>query len=251
MSRIKYSYGCKKDTFDGNDYTYSPILFQGQMLPRRVNLIPKLPPCFDQLSSNSCVAQAVCAAVQYLDMSYGERSRLFNYFTGRSFDGSEDVDQGMQIRDGIKAAEKYGICKDSLWPFSLNRINSVPTELCFQDASEHQAIAYYRTYPEPLTLKSILASGIPIVFGFIVYSSFESKAVRQSGKLPMPKLMDRQRGRHAVLMVGYDDDTEEYIVRNSWGTHWGMKGNFTMPYKFVHSPKKYCDDFWVIQEIEK
>jgi C1A family cysteine protease len=37
-------------------------------------------------------------------------------------------------------------------------------------------------------------------------------------------------GGHAVLIVGYDDDEEYFIVKNSWGTGWGESGYFRIDY---------------------
>jgi C1A family cysteine protease len=38
------------------------------------------------------------------------------------------------------------------------------------------------------------------------------------------------KGGHAVLIVGYDDDEEYFIVKNSWGTGWGESGYFRIDY---------------------
>jgi C1A family cysteine protease len=37
-------------------------------------------------------------------------------------------------------------------------------------------------------------------------------------------------GGHAVLIVGYDDEEEFFIVKNSWGTGWGESGYFRIDY---------------------
>ncbi|NNN06164.1 MAG: hypothetical protein HKL90_09720 [Elusimicrobia bacterium] len=37
-------------------------------------------------------------------------------------------------------------------------------------------------------------------------------------------------GWHAVLLVGYDDDGQYFIVKNSWGTGWGENGYFRIAY---------------------
>jgi C1A family cysteine protease len=37
-------------------------------------------------------------------------------------------------------------------------------------------------------------------------------------------------GGHAVLIVGYDDEEEYFIVKNSWGTGWGESGYFRIDY---------------------
>ena len=97
-------------------------------------------------------------------------------------------------------------------------------------------------------LKGCLAAGYPFVFGFTVYESFESQEVARSGVVPMPSSGEKILGGHAVLAVGYDDSTQRFIVRNSWGTGWGMSGYFTMPYQYV-TDSNLADDLWTIRLI--
>jgi len=35
-------------------------------------------------------------------------------------------------------------------------------------------------------------------------------------------------GGHAVLAVCYNDTQKRFIVRNLWGSDWGIKGYFTL-----------------------
>ena len=97
-------------------------------------------------------------------------------------------------------------------------------------------------------LKGCLAAGYPIVFGFSVYESFETQAVAKTGKVPMPKSKEKQLGGHAVLAVGYDDASKRFIVRNSWGTGWGLQGYFTIPYDYL-TDGNLADDFWTIKQV--
>ncbi len=71
------------------------------------------------------------------------------------------------------------------------------------------------------------------MLGFTVYESFESPQVARTGHVPMPRPGDRALGGHAVLAVGYDDARQWFIVRNSWGKGWGMKGYSTLPYAYL------------------
>jgi C1A family cysteine protease len=48
--------------------------------------------------------------------------------------------------------------------------------------------------------------------------------------------------------VGYDDSIQRFIVRNSWGPKWGIKGYFTMPYTYLLEPN-LSDDFWTIRMV--
>jgi C1A family cysteine protease len=54
---------------------------------------------------------------------------------------------------------------------------------------------------------------------------------------------------HAVMVVGYDDSAKRVLVRNSWGTDWGIKGYFTMPYDYI-SDNNLADDLWTIRAFE-
>ena len=86
------------------------------------------------------------------------------------------------------------------------------------------------------------------MFGFSVYDSFESTQVAKTGVVPMPATGEKQIGGHAVLAVGYDDTQQRFIVRNSWGRGWGMRGYFTMPYAYL-SDSNLSDDLWTIRVI--
>ena len=50
--------------------------------------------------------------------------------------------------------------------------------------------------------------------------------------------------------VGYDDEQSWFIVRNAWGTGWGMKGYFTLPYTYLLD-ENLSDDFWTIKGVSE
>jgi hypothetical protein len=43
------------------------------------------------------------------------------------------------------------------------------------------------------------------------------------------------KGRHVVVIVGYDDATHSFLVKNSWGPRWGEEGYFRIDYDDVSS----------------
>jgi C1A family cysteine protease len=105
-------------------------------------------------------------------------------------------------------------------------------------------------FREMLTqMKGCLASGFPFVIGFTVYESFESDEVAKTGRMPMPAPREHVLGGHAVMVVGYDDKVERFRMRNSWGTSWGLKGYFTMPYAYLLDDN-LSDDFWKITLVK-
>ena len=44
----------------------------------------------------------------------------------------------------------------------------------------------------------------------------------------MPNFGEGLVGGHAVIAVGYDQTNRRFLVRNSWGEDWGIRGNFWM-----------------------
>jgi C1A family cysteine protease len=96
-------------------------------------------------------------------------------------------------------------------------------------------------------LKQALASGYPVAFGFEVFTSFETEAVAETGIQLLPQPHEHHMGGHAVLMVGYDDADQTFLVRNSWSAEWGISGYFKMPYAYAVD-SKLASDFWVINK---
>ena len=43
-------------------------------------------------------------------------------------------------------------------------------------------------------------------------------------------------GYHAMVIVGYTDETKHFVVRNSWGEHFGDRGYCYIPYSYICDP---------------
>jgi len=175
-------------------------------------------------------------------------SRLFIYYNERVIEGTAGTDSGAQIRDGIKSVSTQGDCPESLWPYDIAKFAAKPPTTCYQQANKYKAVQYQRLLQDPNQLKGCLASGFPFVFGFTVYESFESQQVAKTGHAPMPSPKEKVLGGHAVMAVGYDDSQHWFIVRNSWGAGWGMKGYFTIPYEYLLD-QNLSSDFWTIRVV--
>jgi C1A family cysteine protease len=87
-----------------------------------------------------------------------------------------------------------------------------------------------------------LSDGFPFVLGISVYDSFMTQKVATTGIVEMPARTENLLGGHAVMAVGFDQATRRFIIRNSWGVDWGMKGYFTIPFDYL-SNGNLADDF--------
>ena len=246
-------YGWTPDLPDQRDFSYSapaPLLMA---LPTTVDLRPKCPPVYDQGQLGSCTGNSIAGAIQFEQMKQNLKSfvpsRLFIYYNERVIENTVNSDSGAQIRDGIKVVAKLGAPPETDWPYDITKFTDKPPAVAFSDAAKNKATSYQRVTRALSQFKGCLASGYPFVFGFTVYDSFESTTVAQSGHAPMPQTGEKVVGGHAVLAVGYDDQNQWFIVRNSWADTWGMKGYFTLPYQYLLETN-LSDDFWTIRMVE-
>jgi C1A family cysteine protease len=246
------SYGWKPDLPDARDYPYKAVRPTAAKLPTKVDLRPSASPIEDQGSLGSCTANALAGAMEFLMVKggqpYTDLSRLFVYYYERQMEGTVAYDSGAQLRTGIKVLAKQGACAESLWPYRTGKFQDKPPAACSKDAADRQITGYFRLSTLS-DMRTCLADGYPFVFGFTVYDAFESAQVAKSGVLNLPKKGEAVVGGHAVLAVGYDDAKKRLLVRNSWGTGWGQKGHFTMPYAYA-SNTNLADDFWTIRSEE-
>jgi C1A family cysteine protease len=247
-------FGWLPDVPDFKDFDISLLKLPTKKLPEAVDLRKECSPVEDQGNLGSCTANAAAGAVEFLEIKaagndFIDASRLFIYRNSRALINTIDYDSGAYLRDTVKTLAKEGVCSEASWPYDISKFTQQPPDACYAEALDHQILSYYRMN-KVKEMKACLAGGIPFVFGFSVYSSFMTDTVAKTGKAKMPKFWERCLGGHAVMAVGYDDKQERFIVRNSWGAGWGLKGYFTMPYAYLES-RNLSDDFWAITKQEQ
>ena len=247
-------YGWVRDLPDRRDLMYAAPAQVSAALPDSVDLRSGFPPCYDQGELGSCTANAIAAALEFVEAKEGASSpvmpsRLFIYFNERAMEGTVGSDSGAQIRDGIKSVVKQGYCSEDDWPYDISQFAVKPPDQCYQKALSDCVSQYLRLPHQNLdVLRTCLASGYAFVFGFTVYESFESKEVAGSGIVPMPQPSEAVLGGHAVVAVGYDMATQRFLCRNSWSKSWATDGYFTMPFAYL-TDGSLASDFWTIRKV--
>jgi C1A family cysteine protease len=259
-------YGWTPDLPDNRDHQYAAPLLKLGPLPAKVDLRKQCPGVYNQGQIGSCTANAIAGAIEFdlLKQKLPDftPSRLFIYYNERNMEHTVGTDSGAQIRDGVKSVNQLGVCPETEWPYVATPADpntnlwppgakpaQKPTPACYTDALKNKAVSYESVTRDLAQFRGCLAAGYPFVLGFTVYSGFESPQVAQTGVLNLPTSAEQVEGGHAVLAVGYDDTAQRFIIRNSWGAAWGMKGYFTMPYAYLLS-QKLSSDFWTIRVIE-
>jgi GH25 family lysozyme M1 (1,4-beta-N-acetylmuramidase) len=261
-------FGWKRDLPDQRDHSYAVPAQVLKSLPSCVNLQSQCPPVYTQGDIGSCTANAIAAALEFDMMKQNSPSltpftpsRLFIYYNERNMEGTVPLDAGAQIRDGIKSVASMGDCPEALWTYDATMADTSthlfppgakatrqPDQSCYDNAVIHKALSYQSVDQNLADMKGCLYAGYPFVFGFSVYPSFFSADYVHGAAVPMPQADESSNAGHAVLAVGYDDSRNMFIVRNSWGDSWGMKGYFYMPYAYLLDDN-LADDFWTIRLV--
>lgn len=246
-------YGWRPDTPDMRDKMSAVAVRAVSKLPASVDLATCawMPPVYDQGDLGSCTGNAIAGGFEFdlgkQKLPVFQPSRLAIYYDERVIERTIKEDAGAEIRDGMKVISKTGAATEKLWPYTVAKFAQKPSTAYYTAAKNHTCVLYQRVAQTEAALKSVLASGLPIVFGITVYNSFESDAVAESGNVPMPKKTEKSLGGHAILMVGYTKT--RFKFRNSWGNDWGKKGYATLPIEYVLNPD-LASDFWTIQTVK-
>lgn len=219
-----------------------------QLLPKGIDLRFKFPPVFDQGNLGSCTANALCGIIAYNNPKL-IGSRLFLYYNERKLENDIPDDSGALISDGIKCLLTYGICLETEWSYNISKFAVKPPQICYNTALKHRAITVEHINNNFISMKNALVNKWPFVVGILVYESFETIAVARTGIVPMPNTLKEQLlGGHAVVCVGYDDNKDYWIMRNSWGKAWGDNGYFYLPYPYLLDCN-LTSDLWTISKI--
>ena len=267
MSKLNKRYNVIKPTKkDPRDFKYSLKMgVAAPIIPPSANLKDYCPPVVNQLDIGSCTGNAGAGMNDFNQLhqlrnhmstnvgkqmydtkSFAPSSRLQLYYDERVIEGDPQEDGGAQVRDAVTVLCNTGICKETTWPYNEQLTFTKPSTQAYAEAALHKSSVYMEL--ETLNdMKHCIASGFPFIFGFMVYESFESDAVATTGNMPMPAPSEECMGGHCVMAVGYDDKTQMFLVRNSWGTDWGLAGYFHMPYSFISNPN-YASDFWTVRK---
>ncbi len=187
----------------------------------------KVTPVRNQMNCGSCWDFAAFGA---LESSYLIRNNL-------SIDGSEQQvlscahvgSCGGSWYDGVfDYMITHGAAKESDYPYvGFDAPCAGTAALPYYRAVAHGVIHPEVAIPTPAQIKEGLCQHGPLAVGVLATDLFQGSVGNTVLNEPVPLTVVGSDGRtyynvnHCVLIVGWDDTKQAWLVKNSWGTGWG------------------------------
>ena len=218
----------------------------------------------NQGAQGSCLAHAIVSIFEYAMKLNQQRefdlSEAFLYYNARHLDDEGDVsvytDTGSRFKPAMDSLQKFGIALEKYCPYNEETYDKKPNEEAYQDALNRRLIAAKNVNRTVFDIKSALTDGYPVAISLNLYPSFNAV----NGFIPMPsqqeidaqksdEAKETKHSRHAMVITGFCDKLQMFVVRNSWGENWGENGYCYIPYSYIGN-EELCNFSCIITEIE-
>lgn len=223
MKEIIETFGALKSPFDARDYK---LVASAETFPDTFEL-PKVT-VKNQGSVSSCVAHATSSVVEYHHKrQHNEKKSFSTEFIYGLRDVGYYVGEGMYIRNALNTLRKYGdvpttdLKGNNEYQKAMKIVNAKLDELK-DKAYPHRVSSYFRVYDENAIKEALMKHG------YVVVSMNWHQGATLVDNVYTPT--DKVSGRHAVIIYGWNE--KGWLVQNSWGTYWGNKGRFIIPFDF-------------------
>jgi C1A family cysteine protease len=267
---MKHATGWNPQRPDHRDryYHLEETVFTAAHLPATADLWPDVPPIWDQGQLGSCTAhgslRVFLTEAAKSGASVPMLSRLMQYYDSRALEGTTGQDVGANVRDAIKALAVDGCAPESEWPYDPAKFADRPPARAYADAKQYMSVKYQSLLigGPGSPMRTAVASGLAIVFGFPVPQSFEQYDAANE-VYGLPQQDDPIIGGHCVAVTGYDFSCKHhpvpfFICDNSWNASWGGSwggsgctgGRFALDFRWFDPQSQLASDLWVIQAVK-
>ncbi|GEM_PF-1473672 len=222
-----------------------------ELIPYKHSLKPYCPNPGDQLGTGTCVGWAAAYGAQTIIEAIAngwERSTHLATLNANAFSPSYvyrkaleneqksyDCYLGIHIADALMAMQLSGNLKINEYPFDEN-CTLTPTPSQISMAERYKLKGFLRVSfvnednAKVSKIRHCLADNMPVIVGMMVYENF--KELYHDNHTWNPNKGDKgQPTIHAMLVVGYDDETQTFELMNSWGTEWANNGFIYVKYE--------------------
>lgn len=231
-------------------YTPAPFNFHKYSVAHERSTLPEeydsrdlgiILPAGDQEQTNTCWAYTGCDVSQSLFYKNNSESGVLAplvYVNCAKSLGFTNVNISSGGNEEIITA-MHNMLKAPVYQSSVPFLTEESNDECPNYTQEdiHSYILDTSTLPEDdyIAIKSSIME-----YGS-VYASIYMKEIYLTSTFDYEYTGD-EPANHAVSIIGWDDNKAAWLVKNTWGSHWGNNGTFWVSYNDIHISKK-CSSF--------
>jgi C1A family cysteine protease len=179
-------------------------------------------PIKNQGGCGSCVSFCSCATIESAvriklqNPNYGiDLSEGFMQFCGGGSCG------GWGLTSGLSFAQSTGVTDEACMPYQATNMNCAASR-CSDWQNRLTKISGFTGHSTMDARKTAVAAG-PVLAGMEVWSDFFAYSGGVYVKSSAAQRLSPP-GYHCICVIGYDDNQQCWIIKNSWGANWGEGG---------------------------
>lgn len=153
------------------------------------------------------------------------------YWGAKQHDGNRG--SGTTFSAAAAALRQWGQPEEALWPYDPLRNERATTYAPPAAAIDPAACAFADLRQIAATSSDVQAEldqDRVVAIGGPTWPGLRRPV---GDRVDKPAVADLDGGFHAMVVVGYQEDTGEFLLRNSWGLNWGDQGHAWVPMAFV------------------
>lgn len=189
-------------------------------------------PVKNQGFCSSCAAFSSLAAVETMmkikdptiEPNLSEAQLFFKSpgFSKEDTPETHNCKTGMLMDKALDYLVDTGVVTESMYPYNL--------EDKFQDLpqgweNKTTKITGYQSITNPSEMKHWISTKGPLISAMSIYPD-----ILFYGKGLYHPVIGNKVGGHGICVVGYNDDYEAWLCKNSWSSSWGENGYFWIKY---------------------
>lgn len=190
----------------------------------------------DQGNCGSCVAFGTAATLEGtarvvrktpLNSAYGntiqDLSEAQLFYCGAEGQDGRTCASGWWPGSALNYARTTGVAPESYFRYEAG---DQPCQLAAGWQAKLTTLGQSGSLTTPAAMKQWLSTRGPLIACFSVYGDFygySGGVYRYNGSAPL-------EGGHCISVIGYDDNQQAWLCKNSWGTGWGIDGYFYIGY---------------------